>query len=114
MIAPAVSFLPTATTTMMFRAARSARRALASLPARRLATAAPSQPSGQHGHLPTSQSAITSKLHFFNSVMGEDRQIPTYRVLGGDGSVLEGAEVPEVRGETACRADGTDAFLLAG
>lgn len=49
------------------------------------------------GHLPHSQSPITSKLHFFNSVTEEGKQIPTYRVLDGVGQVLEGAEVPEVR-----------------
>ena len=63
---------------------------------RRLATVAPQHPNARHGNLPSSQSAITSKLHFFNSVMGEDKQIPTYRVLGKDGKPIDGAEVPEV------------------
>ena len=49
------------------------------------------------GHLPTSQSPITPKLQFFNSVMEEGKQIPTYRVLDGSGQVIEGAELPEVR-----------------
>ncbi|KAI0338880.1 branched-chain alpha-keto acid dehydrogenase E1-alpha subunit [Trametopsis cervina] len=53
-------------------------------------------PNEAHGHLPTSQSPITSKLHFFNSVMEEGKQIPTYRVLDGGGNILDGAEVPEL------------------
>ncbi|EIM86102.1 branched-chain alpha-keto acid dehydrogenase E1-alpha subunit [Stereum hirsutum FP-91666 SS1] len=53
------------------------------------------------GHLPHSQSPITSKLHFFNSVTEEGKQIPTYRVLDGVGQVLEGAEVPEIDRDTA-------------
>lgn len=63
---------------------------------RGVATAAPQWPSQAHGHLPTSQSPITSKLHFFNSVMGEGKQIPTFRILDGLGHPLEGAELPEV------------------
>lgn len=53
-------------------------------------------PTETHGRLPTSQSPITPKLHFFNSVMEEGKQIPTYRVLDGTGHLLEGAELPEV------------------
>ncbi|KAH8114324.1 thiamine diphosphate-binding protein [Phellopilus nigrolimitatus] len=68
-----------------------------SLARRRLATSAPHNPSGRHGLLPgSSQSAITSKLHFFNSVMGDDKQIPTYRVLGRDGKLVEDAVLPEI------------------
>jgi len=53
----------------------------------------PAQP---QGHLPSSQSPIVSKLHFFNSVTGNDQQIPTYRVLDGVGKPIDGAEIPEV------------------
>ncbi|KAL4245556.1 Alpha-ketoacid dehydrogenase complex E1 component [Abortiporus biennis] len=56
----------------------------------------PQLPSHSYGHLPTSQSPITSTLHFFNSVMPDGKQIPTYRVLNGDGQVLDGAELPEI------------------
>lgn len=75
------------------RAASLAKRAVSR---RYLASAAPQHASGQHGHLPSSQSAITNRLHFFNSVMGEGQQIPTYRVLEKDGKAVEGAELPEV------------------
>ncbi|KAF8158173.1 branched-chain alpha-keto acid dehydrogenase E1-alpha subunit [Crassisporium funariophilum] len=47
-------------------------------------------------HLPTTQSPIVSKLHFFNSVTGNDTQIPTFRVLDGVGKPLEGAKIPEI------------------
>lgn len=59
-------------------------------------TTAPHHPSGRHGNLPSSQSAITTKLHFFDSVMGEGKQIATYRVLDKGGRVVDGAELPEV------------------
>lgn len=49
------------------------------------------------GNLPTSQSPIVSKLHFFNSVTGDGAQIPTYRVIDGSGKPIDGAEIPEVR-----------------
>lgn len=52
-------------------------------------------PGHAHGHLPASTSPITSKLHFFNSVMEGGKQIPTYRVIDGAGQPLEGAVVPE-------------------
>ena len=56
--------------------------------------------SGPHkaaGSLPGAPaSALTTKLHFFNSVL-EQELIPTYRILDGSGNVIEGAEVPEVR-----------------
>ncbi|KAJ3554858.1 hypothetical protein NM688_g2889 [Phlebia brevispora] len=48
------------------------------------------------GNLPTSQSPITPKLQFFNAVMANGKQIPTYRVLDGSGQLLEGAELPEI------------------
>ncbi|KAI0087055.1 branched-chain alpha-keto acid dehydrogenase E1-alpha subunit [Irpex rosettiformis] len=67
----------------------------ASLARRTYASSTVQLPNEAHGHLPTSQSPITSKLHFFNSVMEEGKQIPTYRVLDGSGKLLEGAEVPE-------------------
>lgn len=64
---------------------------------RTLATATLQLPVQPHGNLPTSQSPITPKLHFFNSVTEEGKQIPTYRVLDGAGKPLEGAELPDVR-----------------
>jgi len=47
-------------------------------------------------HLPTTNSPIVSKLSFFNSVTGNDTQIPTFRVLDGVGKPLEGAVLPDV------------------
>ncbi|ELU44706.1 branched-chain alpha-keto acid dehydrogenase E1-alpha subunit [Rhizoctonia solani AG-1 IA] len=59
-------------------------------------TAAESPQQARHGHLPgVPSSAITTKMHFFNSVL-ESKSIPTYRVLDGSGVVIEGAEVPEM------------------
>jgi 2-oxoisovalerate dehydrogenase E1 component alpha subunit len=59
-------------------------------------TAAESPQQARHGHLPgVPSSAITTKMHFFNSVL-ESKSIPTYRVLDGSGEVIEGVEVPEV------------------
>ncbi|KAI0061627.1 branched-chain alpha-keto acid dehydrogenase E1-alpha subunit [Artomyces pyxidatus] len=54
-----------------------------------------------HGILPSTQSPITSKLHFFNSVTGDGKQIPTYRVLDGVGNLIEGAELPQIDRELA-------------
>jgi len=34
-------------------------------------------------------------MHFFNSVMGEGNQIPTYGVMDKDGNLLDGAQIPE-------------------
>ncbi len=48
-----------------------------------------------HGLLPTSQSPITPKPHFFNSVSTDGKQLPTYRIIDGVGNVIEGAELPE-------------------
>lgn len=81
----------------MLRISRSPASAGASLARRTYASSTVQLPNKAHGHLPTSQSPITSKLHFFNSVMEEGKQIPTYRVLDGSGQVLDGAELPEVR-----------------
>ena len=47
--------------------------------------------------LPTTNSPIVSELNFFNSVTGNDTQIPTFRVLDGVGKPLEGAVLPDVR-----------------
>lgn len=63
---------------------------------RGLANATVQLPEHSHGHLPASQSPITAKMHFFNAVMEDGKQIPTYRVIDGAGKPLEGAEVPEV------------------
>lgn len=83
---------------IMFRIARIPSSSLrASLARRTYASSTVQLPTQAHGHLPTSQSPITSKLHFFNSVMEEGKQIPTYRILDGSGNVIEGAEPPEVR-----------------
>ncbi|KZT53808.1 hypothetical protein CALCODRAFT_439597 [Calocera cornea HHB12733] len=61
----------------------------------------PSPPA--HGHLPGApRSALTTELHFFNSVL-EGQQIPTYRVVDGNGDVVQGAEVPDVGREFARR-----------
>lgn len=67
-----------------------------------LATTAPQSPSGRHDFLPTSHSEITPDLHFFNSVLGDDKQIPTYRLLGKDGKPVEGAKMPALK-EDFCR-----------
>ena len=64
---------------------------------RGVAGTTPELPPNALGTLPTSTSPITSRLHFFNSVMSGEKQIPTYRVLDGAGQPIEGAEVPEVR-----------------
>jgi 2-oxoisovalerate dehydrogenase E1 component alpha subunit len=47
-------------------------------------------------NLPTTNSQIVSELSFFNSVTGNDTQIPTFRVLDGVGKLLEGAVLPDV------------------
>lgn len=53
-----------------------------------------------HGHpdygtLPHTGLPLTPKLEFFNSL--SSGPIPTFRVLDGEGRVLDGAEEPEVR-----------------
>ena len=60
-----------------------------------LYTTTPVSFSESHGLLPTSQSPITPKPHFFNAVSTDGNQLPTYRVLDGVGNVIEGAELPE-------------------
>ena len=61
-----------------------------------LATATPEKPDHKHGNLPgSSQSAITSHPHFFNSIMGDDNLIPTYRVIDTDGKPIDGAQLPD-------------------
>lgn len=66
-------------------------------------TAATTPQNPRHGHLPgVPSSAITTKMHFFNSVL-ESTSIPTYRVLDGSGQVIDGAEVPEIDREFARR-----------
>ena len=55
----------------------------------------PKQPTVDHGYLPNSSSPITTNLEFFDAV--SDKAIPAYRVLDGNGEVLDGATVPEVR-----------------
>lgn len=54
----------------------------------------PVQPTTDVGYLPNSSSLITTDLQFFDSV--SEKAIPTYRVLDGNGNVLDGAQVPEV------------------
>src|SRR6266851_3225588 len=49
-----------------------------------------------HGLLPTSESPITPKPHFFNTVSADGKRLPTYRIMDGVGNVIEGAELPEV------------------
>lgn len=46
--------------------------------------------------LPTTNSPIVSKLGFFNSVSGDAKQIPTFRLLDGVGKPLDDAVLPEV------------------
>ncbi|KAG8745322.1 hypothetical protein FRC10_008339 [Ceratobasidium sp. 414] len=59
-------------------------------------TAATTPQPARHGYLPGDpSSAITTQMHFFNSVL-ESNSIPTYRVLDGNGAVINGAEVPEM------------------
>ncbi|PPR02841.1 hypothetical protein CVT24_002319 [Panaeolus cyanescens] len=50
----------------------------------------------RNDHLPTTNSPIITKLDFFNSVTGNDTQIPTYRLLDGVGKPLDGAQLPEI------------------
>ena len=57
----------------------------------------PQMPTQSHGDLPSSQSPITPTLHFFNAVMEQGRQIPTYRILDGVGKPLDGAQLPDVQ-----------------
>jgi 2-oxoisovalerate dehydrogenase E1 component alpha subunit len=52
------------------------------------------QPTVDHGYLPNSSSPITTNLEFFDAV--SDKAIPAYRVLDGNGEILDGATVPEV------------------
>ncbi|KIP09697.1 hypothetical protein PHLGIDRAFT_102443 [Phlebiopsis gigantea 11061_1 CR5-6] len=86
----------------MFRTLRLSATVLGNVPrCRSLATASSQLP--LHGHLPTSQSPITPKLQFFNSVTEDGKQIPTYRVLDGSGKVIEGAELPELDQDLARR-----------
>lgn len=77
----------------MLRQGLAAVKSRACLPCRRWLASAASE---KHGHLPSSQSPITSKLKFFKSVKEDGGQIPTYRVLDGVGKVIDGAEVPEI------------------
>ncbi|KAA1469793.1 branched-chain alpha-keto acid dehydrogenase E1-alpha subunit [Dentipellis sp. KUC8613] len=77
------------------------RRRLAPLARRNIVTTTPHIPQESLGDIPTTQSPITSTLHFFNSVTGEGKQIPSYRVLDGAGKVIPGAEIPEISRDTA-------------
>ena len=61
-----------------------------------LSTTAPISFPESYGLLPTSQSPITPKPHFFNAVSTAGNQLPAYRVIDGVGKVIEGAELPEV------------------
>ena len=83
-------------TLLMIRAIRSRPSfALSHIFRRGLCTTAPlSFPEG-HGLLPTSQSPITPKPQFFNSVSTDGKLLPTYRIIDGVGNVIEGAELPE-------------------
>ncbi|KAI5830744.1 hypothetical protein K523DRAFT_271459 [Schizophyllum commune Tattone D] len=53
------------------------------------------------GRLPQSQSPFVPKLQFFNSVTATGQQIPTYRVMDGSGSALDGSSMPEIDEATA-------------
>jgi hypothetical protein len=61
-----------------------------------LSTTTPISFPESHGLLPTSQSPITPKLHFFNAAITDGKQLPAYRIIDGVGNVIEGAELPEV------------------
>lgn len=85
------------TSTIMLRGARTLSCRLRTLPQCRFITSTPLEiPTKTQGVLPTSQSAIVSKMQFFNSVTPDGSQIPTYRVIDGSGKAIEGAELPEV------------------
>ena len=91
-----IVFVSCLLTTTMLRMPRISTSVRASLARRTYASTTVQLPNKTHGHLPTSQSPITSTLHFFNSVMEEGKQIPTYRVLDGTGNLIDGAQLPEV------------------
>ncbi|KZW03819.1 branched-chain alpha-keto acid dehydrogenase E1-alpha subunit [Exidia glandulosa HHB12029] len=88
-------------------------RAIARRGGRRALTAIPAPPAFvplqarrlhdqvNHGTLPHTGLPLTPKLEFFNSVASGP--IPTFRVLDGEGRVLEGAEEPEIDRELARR-----------
>lgn len=73
-------------------------RALASSASRN--SVPPKAPPTDHGFMPNSASPVTTELHFFDAV--SDKVIPAYRVLDGNGQVLDGATVPEI-GEAFAR-----------
>lgn len=50
--------------------------------------------------LPDQTTPVTTQLSFFDSV--NNGPIPAFRILEKDGSVLDGAEVPEVRIPLLC------------
>ncbi|KAF7979198.1 hypothetical protein HWV62_43128 [Athelia sp. TMB] len=86
----------------MLRGARTLSCRLRTLPQCRFITSTPLEiPTKTQGVLPTSQSAIVSKMQFFNSVTPDGSQIPTYRVIDGSGKAIEGAELPEINEELA-------------
>lgn len=58
---------------------------------------------GSQAMLPSSQSPIVPEPHFFNSVTGNDTQIPTFRILDGAGKPIPGATVPELNEDLARR-----------
>lgn len=94
---PSVATAFSSSSFTMFRIARFSFSSLTkSTRCRSLATAASQVPAQSYGNLPTSRSPITPKLAFFNSVMEDGKQIPTYRVLDGSGKLIEGAQLPEV------------------
>lgn len=94
---PAWTWTTTSPHSTMLRITRFSSLALATAcRGRGLATSTVQLPLQSHGHLPTSQSPITPKLHFFNSVLEDGKQIPTFRILDSTGQPIEGAELPEV------------------
>jgi hypothetical protein len=50
--------------------------------------------------LPDQTTPVTTKLSFFDSV--SDGPIPAFRILEKDGSVLDGAQLPEVQIPVPC------------
>jgi hypothetical protein len=87
----------TQTHSSMATISRSLRRANIQAIKRRIHTVPPPAPdSASLGTLPSSQSAFTPQLAFFNSILPEGKQIPTFRVLDGVGNLIEDASAPEV------------------
>lgn len=82
--------------TAKMRSSSSLLRVVRNAAASRFAAPSRRAMSANHGHLPSSESPITSNLSFINSVTPDGERIPTFRVLDGTGKVLNEATMPEV------------------